>query len=128
MTWAAAQFAAWLTGRAAVPSSVVDDLRLEGAFEVLSSRCAAARKHGSQKPLLTISPKGAGGNSRQCTRAMLRQLGYSERELRVVHRLMGGSPSGWAGLISIFVQRRPLTAAEISYVRKQIRLIRPTTR
>lgn len=122
------RFVTWVTDQAAVPAGVVDELRLDGAFQVLSSRCAAARAYGSQDPLRTISPKCAGGNSRQCTRAMLRQLGYSERELRVVARLMGGSPSGWAGLISIFVHGRPLSAAERAYVRRQIRLCGLTAR
>lgn len=119
---ASGDFAMWLTCGAGIPTTAVESLRLVGAFEVLASRCAAAREAGSQDPLRTISPKWAGGNSRQCTRSMLRQLGYSPRELRIVHRLMGGSTGGWPGLIPIFVHGRTLSEPQVSYVRRQIRL------
>ena len=56
---------------------------------------------------------------------MLSQLGYETRELRVVHRLMAGSTGGWEGLVRLYAEQRPLTAAQRKYARRQVRLLVP---
>ena len=118
-------FAQWVTDEAGIAREDVEHLHLEAAFELLLCRCETARDHGAPHPLQTITPKAAGGNSRQLTRRMLSQLGYETRELRVVHRLMAGSTGGWEGLVRLYAEQRPLTAAQRKYARRQVRLLFP---
>lgn len=52
---------------------------------------------------------------------MLAHLGYSRAQLRIIHRVMGGSTGGWPGLLRLFVEAQPLTTAQRVYLRKQVR-------
>lgn len=114
-------FQDWAVTVVGLTADDVAELELEAAFEVMVSRCEEARRRGATNPLIAVSPKGAGGNSRACTREMLTHLGYSRDQLRIIHRLLGGSPSGWRGLLRIFTEDRELTVWERRYVRRQLR-------
>lgn len=121
MITALVTFEDWAICSAGLSAADLSELDLEAAFEVMVSRCEEARRRGASDPLIAVSPKGAGGNSRACTREMLKQLGYTRGQLRIIHRLLGGSPAGWPGLLRIFADDRELTAWERSYVRRQVR-------
>lgn len=103
-----------------------DDLRvvLSGAADVLLARAVAAAERGATDPLVTVSGKRAGGNSRAVTKRMLEQLGLPPRARRLVHRLLGGSPTGWPGLLRIFTEQRHLTADERALVERQLEALR----
>lgn len=124
MITASVTFEEWAICDAGLSAADLSELDLEAAFEVLVSRCEEARRRGASDPLTAVSPKGAGGNSRACTREMLKQLGYARGQLRIIHRLLGGSPSGWSGLLRIFAEDRELTTWERGYVRRQVRAFR----
>ncbi|EWT05365.1 hypothetical protein N864_05070 [Intrasporangium chromatireducens Q5-1] len=111
----------WVIAHTGLTSDDLTELDILAAFDVLVSRCEEARRHGAADPLRSITPREAGGNSRQTTRAMLAQLGYSRAQLRVIHRIMGGSTSGWPGLLRVFVEDRPLTKPQRAYLRRQVR-------
>lgn len=111
----------WVTTHTGLTSDALTELDIPAAFDVLVSRCEEARRRGAVDPLRSITPKEAGGNSRQTTRAMLAALGYSRAQLRIIHRIMGGSPSGWPGLVRVFVENRPLTKPQRAYLRRQVR-------
>lgn len=102
------------------------DPRLEvirPAAEILLSRAVAAARRGATDPLVTVTAKRAGGNSRACTKRMLEQLGLEPSARRVVHRLLAGSPSGWPGLLRLFAEQRHVTEQERIYARRQLRLL-----
>jgi hypothetical protein len=115
-------FLDWTASQAGVEAHEAEQLGLMAAFEVYVSRVEIARLRGSEDPLAAISPNG-GGNSRACTRRMLDHLGYTAAELRVVHRLMSGSASGWPGLIKLYAAQSPVNAAHREYVRRQLQLV-----
>lgn len=105
-----------------------DDPRMDvlvPAIDILISRLEEARRRGACDPLVTITAKSAGGNSRECTKRMLMQLGLEPNSRRAVHRLLGGSPSGWPGLLRIFSEGRGLTDDEFVYARRQLLCINP---
>ncbi|WP_404385274.1 hypothetical protein LL946_04705 [Knoellia locipacati] len=105
-----------------------DDPRMDvivPAIDILISRLEEARRRGASDPLVTITAKSAGGNSRECTKRMLMQLGLAPNSRRAVHRLLGGSPSGWSGLLRIFSEGRGLTEEEFVYARRQLLCINP---
>lgn len=114
---------------------IVDELDLEvadprmdvivPAIDILISRMEEARRRGASDPLMTITAKSAGGNSRECTKRMLKQLGLAPNSRRAVHRLLAGSPSGWPGLLKIFSEVRGLTDDEYVYARRQLLCINP---
>jgi hypothetical protein len=108
-----------------VSAEAIESSLLTPAFEVLISRCEAARRRGAANPLVTVSPKRAGGNSRACTRRMLAQLGLTEAQRRVMHRLLAGSPGGWPGLLSLFCERATLTPSQRQYARRQLASLLP---
>ena len=93
------------------------------AADILLSRAVAAAQRGATDPLVTVTAKRAGGNSRACTKRMLEQLGLEPSSRRVVHRLLAGSPSGWPGLLRIFSEQRHVTDAERAYARRQLGLL-----
>jgi hypothetical protein len=118
-------FTDWLTTQFSITADEMDALHLVNAFEILVCRCEAARRLGSPDPLVTASPKRAGGNSRQVTRRMLSQLGYDRTQLRVIHRLLAGSTGGWPGLLALYATQATATEKHRIYVRKQLQLCRP---
>ena len=111
----------WIHTHAGIGPHEFNTLQLDTAFDVFVCRCEDARRRGSADPLKTVSPKGSGGNSRLTTRRMLRRLGYTNAQLRIIHRLVAGSSSGWPGLLRLFVEARPLTSEQRGYVRRQVR-------
>lgn len=116
-------FEVWVVNETGISVPELEQLKLTASLDVYVSRLEMARQRGAEDPLATISPHGAGGNSRACTRSMLAQLGYTRVELRVVHRLMAGSASGWPGLIKLYATGLPLSAAQREYVHRQVHLV-----
>ena len=116
------RFEYWVAAQVGLTPEQVDALRLVAAFEVLLSRCEEARRRGAKDPLVTISSKRAGGNSRICTRRMLDQLGYTPRQRRAIHRLLAGSSSGWPGLFRLYCDDGQLTIRQRQYARRQVLL------
>jgi hypothetical protein len=115
------RFEQWAAVEIGLTSEQVDALRLVAAFEVLLSRCEEARRRGARDPLVTVSSKKAGGNSRACTRRMLEHLGYTAAQRRAIHRLLAGSTSGgWPGLFRLYGDDGPLTSSQRQYARRQV--------
>lgn len=114
------RFEHWAAAEIGLTSEQVDALQLVAAFEVLLSRCEEARRRGAKDPLVTVSSKQAGGNSRTCTRRMLEQLGYTAGQRRAIHRLLAGSTSGWPGLFRLYCVDGPLTSGQRQYARRQV--------
>ena len=119
-------FAPWVSQELTLADEDLERLRLVPAFQILVSRCEAARRRGSSAPLVTASPKLAGGNSRTLTRRMLGQLGYNRAQLRVIHRLLAGSTGGWEGLLALFVTGQHLSEKQREYARRQVQLFTAT--
>lgn len=115
-------FEPWVAQELALADEDIDRLHLVAAFQILVCRCEAARRRGASEPLVTASPKLAGGNSRTLTRAMLGQLGYNRNQLRVIHRLLAGSTGGWEGLLALFAAGQHLSARQRGYARRQVQL------
>lgn len=115
-------FGDWVRRQLQLTEEELANLRLLAAFDVLVCRCEAARRRGAPAPLITASTRRCGGNSRQVTRRMLAQLGYTRGELRVIHRLLAGSNGGWQGLVLLFLTGQILSPEERKYARRQVRL------
>lgn len=120
---ATADFEDWAIGELNLTDEEVEALKLTPVFDLFISRLEAARARGAADPLQTVTAKLAGGNSRACTKRMLEQLGFAPPERRAIHRLLAGSPSGWPGLLSLFVAREQLTARQRRYARRQVRAL-----
>jgi len=116
------KFEPWVAHELALTDEDLDRLHLVAAFQVMVCRCEAARRRGASAPLVTVSPKLAGGNSRTLTRRMLGQLGYNRGQLRVMHRLLAGSTGGWEGLLALFAAGQHLSARQRGYARRQVQL------
>jgi len=114
------RFEHWAAAEVGLTPEQVETLRLVAAFEVLLSRCEEARRRGAKDPLVTVSSKKAGGNSRACTRRMLDQLGYTAGQRRAIHRLLAGSSSGWPGLFRLYCDDGQLTIRQRQYARRQV--------
>lgn len=119
-----APFTEWAAHQLGLTANDVDAMKLAGAFEVFVSRLEAARRRGASDPLVTITSKRAGGNSRLVTRRMLHQLGYTPTQLRAVHRLIAGSGSWWPGLLRLYALDVDLDARQRQYARRQLVCIR----
>lgn len=119
-----APFTEWAAHQIGLTASDVAAMKLAGAFEVFVSRLEAARRRGASDPLVTITSKRAGGNSRQVTRSMLQRLGYTPTQLRAVHRLIAGSGSWWPGLLRLYALNVDLDARQRQYARRQLLWIR----
>ena len=115
-------FEPWVAQELALADEDLERLHLVAAFQILVCRCEAARRRGASAPLVTASPKLAGGNSRTLTRMMLGQLGYNRNQLRVIHRLFAGSTGGWEGLLALFAAGHHLSARQRAYARRQVQL------
>lgn len=117
-------FKQWAGSELQLSADDLETLRLVAAFDVLVCRCESARQRGAPDPLVTTSTRRAGGNSREVTRRMLGQLGYTRAQLRVIRRLLTGSTGGWPGLLPLFLAGRPLTLKQRTYARRQVQLFR----
>ena len=115
-------FEPWVAQELALTDEDLKQLHLVPAFQILVCRCEVARRRGASKPLVTASPKLAGGNSRTLTRRMLGQLGYNRDQLRVIHRLLAGSSGGWEGLLALFAAGQHLSPRQRGYARRQVQL------
>lgn len=116
-------FEDWAIAQLALNDVEAEALKLTPLFDLFVSRIEAARSRGAVDPLQTVTSKLAGGNSRACTKRMLEQLGFAPPERRAVHRLLAGSPSGWPGLLSLFLTREELTNRQRRYARRQVRMV-----
>ena len=116
-------FQEWAIDHAGIGADDFERLKLDAAFDLFVSRLEVAQVRGSDQPLATITPTAAGGNSRACTRRMLARLGYDQTELRVVHRLMAGSASGWPGLLRLYAAGSPPSATHREYVHRQVQVL-----
>jgi hypothetical protein len=99
------------------------ELRLDHAFVVAVCRIENAVAQNAIDPITSVSNAGS-PRSREATKAMLRNLGYSAAQARVVQRLLAGSPGGWPGLIRLFVHDASLTRAQRVYVKREVRRLR----
>lgn len=99
----------------------LEPLNIVPAFEVMSARVAAASQAGARDPLKAAASSQAGPQSRRATRRMLEQLGYLPEQRRIVHRLLGGSPSGWPGLLKLYAECSDLLPVHRRYVLRQVR-------
>lgn len=121
-------FPQWAAHQIGLTADDVDAMKLTGAFDVFVNRLEAARRRGAADPLLTITSKRAGGNSRLVTKRMLQQLGYTPTQRRAVHRLIAGSGSksvsGWPGLLRLYATGVDLDASQRQYARRQLLWIR----
>lgn len=120
-TTALVPFSEWVTAQTGYDLGMVEPLRLACAFDVVVIRVEEAARRGAADPLSVVMNALAGGNSRALTRRALARLGYRPPQLRVIHRLIGGSKSGWRGLVMAYCDGDGLTADERDYVRRQIR-------
>jgi hypothetical protein len=111
----------WIEDECQIDPDDVDALRLRPALDVFINRLESARARGARDPLASVSPRRAGGNSRLCTRRMLRQLGYTDVQLRIIHRLVAGSTGGWPGLLRLFVECQSPDSQQRQYIRRQVR-------
>ena len=116
-------FEAWAAQQLGLTHDQVDAMKLQPVFDVFISRIEAARARGATDPLQTVTAKLAGGNSRACTRRMLEQLGFTPEQRRAVHRLLAGTPSGWPGLLRLFVNGMTLTRKQQQYALRQVRAL-----
>lgn len=114
------QFVHWAAEQLALTDEEVAQLKLTAVFDLFISRVEAARARGAAAPLLTVTAKRAGGNSRATTRRMLDQLRFQPHQRRAVHRLMAGSPSGWPGLLTLYALGRDLDQDQRRYARRQV--------
>ena len=116
-------FVDWVQEQFDVDDEIIEDSHLVPAFEVLLSRIEEARRKGAEDPLVTVSPKRAGGNSRACTRRMLANIGFTDVGRRLVHRLLAGSPSGWPGLLALYSFGQDPTPHQRVYARRLLVLL-----
>jgi len=116
-------FVDWVVSEMGVTNDELARTQLVPAFEILLSRCEEARRRGAKDPLVTVSAKRAGGNSRACTRRMLAQLGFTDHQRRAMHRLLAGSPSGWPGLLALYCYGFEVSARQRQYARRQLATI-----
>ena len=114
-------FLAWLATQLNCGSEELAAVHLGVAFELLVCRIEDAAHRKAPDPLAVVRNSTSGGNSRVATRTMLRHLGYTDAQLRIVHRLLGGSPAGWPGLLSLYVEGTDLTDERRGYARRQLR-------
>jgi len=115
------RFEQWAAAEVGMTPDEVHGLQLVAAFELILSRCEEARRRGAKNPLITVSPKKAGGNSRACTRRMLEHLGYTASQRRAIHRLLAGSSSGWPGLLALYCSGGELTVPQRQYAHRQVK-------
>ena len=116
-------FDQWVAEQLDIDREVLETTKVIAAFDLLLSRLEAASDRGAANPLVTISGKRAGGNSRACTRRMLEQLGFTPPQRRAVHRLLAGSTSGWRGLLRLYADGRELDARQRQYARRQLSVL-----
>lgn len=117
-------FEDWAIRELALDEDDVVSMQLVPVFDLFISRIEAARSRGAVDPLQTVTAKLAGGNSRACTKAMIEQLGFAPSQRRAVHRLLAGSPSGWPGLLRLYVDGDGLTREQRLYARRQVKVVR----
>ncbi|GEM_PF-2013318 len=116
-------FDLWVAQQLRLEERILEATKLVAAFDLLVCRVEEAERNGAADPLKAIRPRTAGGNSRLATIRTLEQLRCSGTQRRVLHRLMGGSTSGWPGLVDLYAANADLTDVQRRYARRQIRLI-----
>jgi hypothetical protein len=114
-------FVGWVADQLDCGTEQLESLHLGVAFDLLVCRVEDAARRNAPDPLAVVRNSASGGNSRVATRSMLKHLGYTAAQLRIVHRLLGGSPGGWPGLLSLYVAGTILTDEQRAYARRQLR-------
>lgn len=114
-------FENWVVAQTPLTRRDIEALDLLEAFSVMVDRFATATHRGASDPFVTVSTKRAGGNSRQCTNRQLDLLGYTRAQRRIVHRLLAGTPSGFPGLLALYVGKVEDVDQWHSYLRRQVR-------
>lgn len=120
----AGSLASWVLDTLQVTEDEARAMKLPTALDLFISRIEAASKRGAADPLATITAKAAGGNSRASTRRMLAQLRHPPAQRRAVDRLLTGSPSGWPGLLRLYVTGQELTDEQRQYACRQVQILR----
>jgi hypothetical protein len=95
------------------------DFQLADAFAIAVCRIEMASTLRAPDPIVSVG-NHACSSSRRVTKAMFTRLGYSRDQVRVMQRILGGSPSGWPGLIRLYVSGGNITPAQRSYLRRQL--------
>lgn len=116
-------FEDWVMAGLGLDVDEASAMKLAPVFDVFISRIEAARARGAADPLQTVTAKLAGGNSRACTKRMLQQLGFTPSQRRAAHRLLAGSPSGWPGLLRLYIEGSGLTRQQRQYARRQVKVL-----
>lgn len=117
-------FEDWAKTELGIDDDDLFDLKLAPAFDIFVSRLDTARRRGATDPLRTVTAKLAGGNSRISTRRMLDQLQLTDPQRRAIHRLIAGTPSGWPGLLRLYLTGQPLKGKQRQYARRQLLTLR----
>lgn len=117
-------FEDWVAAEVGIDDEDIAAIKLSAVFDLFISRIEAAQARGAKDPLQTVTAKLAGGNSRACTKQMLNQLGFTPPQRRAAHRLLAGSPSGWPGLLRLYVAQGQLTQQQRQYARRQVSVLR----
>jgi hypothetical protein len=116
-------FVDWFERRLGFAAS---ELQLDHAFVIAVCRIESAAAQNATDPIAAVS-NTASPQSRQATKAMLRSLGYSPAQTRIVQRLLGGSPGGWPGLIRLYLDDADLTRGQRVYLNREVRRFRSAT-
>ncbi len=117
-------FTEWAASQVGMTTDEVEAIKLAPAFDIFTNRAEGAAENGAADPLMTITSKRAGGNSRRVTQRMLGHLHYTPTQRRAMHRLMGQTGRWWPGLLRLYVQGVDLDARHRQYARRQFLLIR----
>jgi len=110
-------FRAWF--ETAIGCRLDESLRLTEVFAIAVCRIEEATRLGARDPVHAIC-NTAGHGSRKTTKAMFRQLGYTDAQIRIMQRMLAGSASGWPGMIRLFAHEAVLSPSQRRYLRRQL--------
>ena len=120
----AVSFAEWAVEEAGLTADEVEALKIVPALEVLVSRIESAQSRGARDPIAAPwLPWQQVGTRARPHAGCCRTSGYTAQELRIVHRLMAGSTSGWPGLLRLYAGGSPMCQAHRDYVARQLRTL-----
>lgn len=107
--------------------AAVEELRLEHVFEIATCRIEEAARHEAVDPISAFR-NTAGNAARAATKEMLAHLGFSNAQIRIVRRLLGGSDGGWPGLIGLWATQTSPSRIHRKYAHTQVRLFMNASR
>lgn len=114
-------FEAWVLARTPLSRQHLHALALLDAYEIIVTRVETATRRGAKDPLVAVSSKRAGGNSRRSTNKSLDMLEYTTGQRRIVHRILTGTPSGFPGLLALYITQDDDIERWRAYLQRQIR-------